>query len=234
MRRKVLLILIIFTLISMLIVIYAKANFRHVDNYFFYENSLYSFLASENDLIDDYEGMTYESMYDLKDFFIDDKVTSLENLENSSDYILIINTNQDSIFKGNGIINNCNIKKVIKGVDVLENQTIKIYDLVAFWRNHGALYLGGSTPLQKGKDYVVFLKKANNANLSNSYVFSSVKYGHVSVSEKGNILENYEQNSLKLKDISKYDFVFSSNSSLENISEYKLLYSKIWDKYKEL
>lgn len=234
MRRKVLLILIIFTLISMLIVIYAKANFRHVDNYFFYENSLYSFLASENDLIDDYEGMTYESMYDLKDFFIDDKVTSLENLENSSDYILIINTNQDSIFKGNGIINNCDIKKVIKGVDVLENQTIKIYDLVAFWRNHGALYLGGSTPLQKGKDYVVFLKKANNANLSNSYVFSSVKYGHVSVSEKGNILENYEQNSLKLKDISKYDFVFSSNSSLENISEYKLLYSKIWDKYKEL
>ena len=54
MRRKVLLILIIFTLISMLIVIYAKANFRHVDNYFFYENSLYSFLASENDLIDEF------------------------------------------------------------------------------------------------------------------------------------------------------------------------------------
>lgn len=233
MKRKILLILIIFVLLSAMVVIYAKYNFRHVDSNYFYENSLYSFLASENDSNNSFEGMTYESMYNLEDFFIDENLTSLEDLENKSDYILIVNSNQEPIFKGNGIINNCNIKKVIKGEKFKENQKIKIYDLVAFWDETGTFYLGGSTPLKKEKDYVVFLKDTINANESDSYVFSSVKYGHVLISEKGKILENYKQNSLSLADISNYDFVFSEGSSKENVSEFNKLYFEIWNKYKE-
>lgn len=83
-------------------------------------------------------------------------------------------------------------------------------------------------------DYIVFLKKTANANTSNSYVFSTVKYGHVSISKEGNILENYEQNSLKLDEISKYDFIFSNKSSSEDISKYKSFYSEIFNKYREI
>lgn len=234
MKRKILIIAIIVVLFSVAIVVFTKMKFNHVNTLNFYKNGTYGFLSSENDAINDYDGMTYESMYNLKDFFVDDKVETLEQLENLSDYILIINTTQNPTFKGNGVINNCNVKKVIKGIDVKENQNIKIYDLVAFWESYGIFYLGGSTPLQKNVDYIVFLKKTANANTSNSYVFSTVKYGHVSISKEGNILENYEQNSLKLDEISKYDFVFSNKSSSEDISKYKSFYSEIFNKYREI
>lgn len=233
MKRRILYILIIFVLLSAGIVVYAKYNFKHVDRNEFFKNSLYSFFASERDTINNFEGMTYENMYDLGDFFIDDKVKSLKDLEENSEYILIVNSSKYPTFKGNGIINNCQIKKVIKGTDVKENEYIKIYDLVAFWNNSGTFYLGGSTPIKREKDYIVFLNSTTNANEPNSYVYSSVKYGHVSISEKGKILENYKQNSLSLEDIANYDFVFPEGTSKESISEYNTLYSEIWNKYKE-
>ena len=233
MNRKNLCILIIFILLSAGIVIYTKYNFKHVDNHALFQNGLYSFFASEKDTINNFEGMSYENMYDLENFFIDDKVKSLEDLEENSEYILIVSSNQYPEFKGNGIINNCQIKKVIKGEEVKEGQNIKIYDLVALWNNNGSVYLGGSTPLKREKEYLVFLKNTKNANIINSYVYTSVKYGHISVSEKGKILENYKQNSLNLEEISNYDFVFPEGTSKESIREYNMIYSEIWDKYKE-
>ena len=69
MKRKILIIAIIVVVISVAIVVFTKMKFNHVNTLNFYKNGTYGFLSSENDVINDYDGMTYESMYNLKDFF---------------------------------------------------------------------------------------------------------------------------------------------------------------------
>ena len=128
---------------------------------------------------------------------------------------------------GNGIINNCTIKKVIKGSDLMVNDEIKIYDLISIWKVFGTYYLGGSTPLKIGNEYIVFLKKTINASVSNTYVFASVKYGHLLTSIENKILENYEQNSLTIDEISNYNFVFSKDSNKTEIEIYKNISKQI-------
>ena len=143
-----------------------------------------------------------------------------EDLQKLSNYILIISNNEYPTFRGNGIINNCIIKKVIKGKDLKEKDKIRIYDLVAFWKTFGTSYLGGSTPLEIGNVYVVFLKKTTRANLSDSYVFTSVKYGHTIISKESKFLKNYLQNSMNIKEIRQYDYIFSNENTEVEIAEY--------------
>lgn len=230
MKRNLLITLSLFIISTLIIIIYAKTSIKHIDYEKYIENSTYSFYGSEYSTSNDFGSMTYENMYMLYDFFNDEKINSLEDLEKISDYILIVNCKGIPMFKGTGIINNCLIKKVFKG-NLKEKEYIKIYDLVVDWRYLTTFYLGGSTPLKKDQDYLVFLKKTTSANVKDSYVFVSPKYGHTFMLKDTKIIENYEQGSLTIKEIANYDFVFSKNTKEEEINNYKIIQSQIKKKY---
>ncbi|MDD2644233.1 MAG: hypothetical protein PHC65_06085 [Methanobacteriaceae archaeon] len=215
-----------FLIISFLI-IYAKANFKSIDYDDYIKNSTYNFFDTKDTKTSVYNDMNYEDMYSLDNYFIDNEIESLNDLYILSDYILIIKNNEIPTFKGNGLINNCIVKKVIKGHDIKENEKIKIYDLISFWAISGTFYLGGSTPLKQGNEYIVFLKKPIYSNMPEAFVFTSVKYGHISTLTEIGILENYEQGSLSIEEISNYDFVFSRNSNENEIEKYKKINSQI-------
>lgn len=209
------------------LIIYAKSNFKNIDYDYYKKTSLYGFFSSNENNTNDYGNMDYESMYGLNDYFIDKKVNSFKDLKNLSDYILIISNKEKPILKGNGIINNCVVEKVIKGSELKENDKIKIYDLVAFWKTKGTMYIGGSTPLKTGNEYIVFLKKTVRPSIPDTYVFTSVKFAHIATSKEVGILENYEQNTLTVEDASNYNFVFSKNSDKKEIEQYKAISKKI-------
>ncbi len=232
MKNRVFMVILSFVLVLyVLVIIYGKSSVKKVDYQSFMSEKTYGFLSSIYSSNNDYEGMNYEDMYNLKDFFLDDKISSLNDLEKYSDYILIIEVNNEPIIRGNGIINNCLIVNVIKGNDLKSGNNILIHDLIVSHQNQTALYLDGSTPLKINGKYVVFLKKTNNSNINNSYVFSSTNFGHIKIDQKGNILKNYEQNALKLNEIVNYDHVFSKKTNLDEIVKYQNIQTSIWEKY---
>ncbi len=206
------------------LIIYAKLNFHHVDYNDYIKKSTYNFInsvKSENNST----GMNYENDLGLSNFFIDEEINSLEDLKRLSDYILIVANNEQPTFKGNAIINNCTILKIIKGPELKENDKIKIYDLLFHWDIIRTKYLGGNTPLQVEDKYIVFLKRTEISSIPNTFVFNSVKYGRVSLLKGRDILENYEYD-LPIEEILNYDFVFPDNSNKE-ILEYKSMVKQI-------
>ncbi len=208
------------------IIIYAKLSFHNVDYDYYIKKSPYNFISSVNSEVNDLEGMDYENMFNLQDFFIDEKISSLEDLIKLSDYILIVANDEQPIFKGNAIINNSTILKVIKGEGLKENDKIKIYDLLFHWDIIRTFYLGGNTPLQIDDEYIVFLRKPDRASVPNTFVFNSVKFGRVSLLEERDVLENYEQGTLTFEEILNYDFVFLKNN-IKEVEEYKKMVKQI-------
>lgn len=206
-------------LLSIAVVVYAKISFNKFNYDEYISNSSYSFIGSINNPSSDIEGMNYESMFKLDNFFIDEKVKAIEDLVDLSKYVLIIKNIEPATYIGNGIINNCTILKVIKGDNFKVNDKIKIYDLAFHWDKIRTIYLGGNTPLKKGDEYIVFLRDLERPSVSDTYTFSSVKYGRVSIFNEREIMKDYEQGSLKVKDILNYDLVFSGNN-LEEIDTY--------------
>lgn len=217
---------IVIFLSAIAIIIYAKSKFNNVDYDYYIKESSYNFVSSVKSEVNNTGGMNYEHDLGLNDFFIDEEITSMEDLKRLSDYILIITNNEYPTFKGNAIINNSTILKVIKGEGLKENDKIKIYDLLFHWDKIRTYYLEGNTPLQIGNEYIVFLKKTDRASVPNIYVFNSVKYGRVSLLEERGVLENYEQGTSTIDEILKYDFIFSEKSSKE-ITEYKTIVKHI-------
>lgn len=145
----------------------------------------------------------------INHIFIDDsKINNINNLIDESDYVLRIRMNDNPKIVGNGIINNVKVSEVIKGEKIKLGDTIKIYDLINNLIGDYVEYFGGITPLNKENNYIVFLKKAPSPNIKDSYIFASIKYGHFNISNlESNVLTNYEQGSLYVKDILKYDYI---------------------------
>lgn len=210
------------------IIIYAKSNFNNVDYNSYIKASPYNFISSINDEVSAWDDptMNYEDMFHLHNFFIDEKISSLEDLKELSDYILIITNKELPTFKGNAIINNSTILKVIKGDGLKENDKIKIYDLLFHWDTVRTFYLGGNTPLKTNDEYIVFLKKTERASMPDTFVFNNAKYSRVSLLENRDILEDYEQGTLKVEEILNYDFIFPINAKKE-VKEYKKMVKQI-------
>lgn len=213
-------------LTTIAIIIYAEASFHNVDYDDYIKKSSYNFISNIESEVNDMGGMNYENDLGLNDFFIDEKITSIEDLKRLSDYILIIANNEQPTFKGNAVINNSTIIKVIKGEGLKKNDKIQIYDLLFHWDIIRTYYLGGNTPLQNGDEYIVFLRKPERASVSNAFVFNNVKYGRVSLLKERGILENYEYSASTVEEILNYDLVFLKNSDKE-IAEYKAMVKQI-------
>ena len=110
----------VLTIATIVLIFYAKENIKNLDYDEYLKNGQYTLIAKDQ----------YNLVFNLEDFFIDDKVESLKDLEDLSDYILIVKVSQNPTFIGRGILNNCTIKKVLKGNNVEEGMSIPIYDLI--------------------------------------------------------------------------------------------------------
>lgn len=176
----------------------------------------------------------YKEFKQNREIFIDDnEINSIEDLINESEYVLKIRVNGEPQFYGNGIINNVKILKVFKGEkdkNIEEGKNLKIYDLISYWSGDYVNYYGGITPLNSKYEYIVFLNKTTAANQKNTYVFSSIKYGkfNISISDT-NILTDYIQGSLTVKDIMEYEYVElkCESSGYSSCDKYVADYSKM-------
>ena len=188
--------LCIFFVTCVFVVQYAKANIPHLSIEEFEEYKIVSKIE-------------YEQRYETQTLFVDEKVKTVEDLSNLSDYIVVV-TVLEKRFAGNGMINLCNIDKVWKGETLKEGEEIKVYDLASQTYLTTSNYLGGSVPLKPGNQYILFLKKTERANIKNSYVPISVYYGIVTTGEI-KILENYKER-LSIQEIYSYQHVFDQET----------------------
>lgn len=175
----------------------------------------------------------YNDFKQNKEIFIDDKkINNIEELIDKSEYVLKIKIVDNPTFYGNGIINNAKILEIIKGEDknIYVGNEVKIYDLISYWSGDYINYYGGMTPLNPKNEYIVFLKKAENANQEGAYIFSSIRYGYFNISTlEANILTNYIQGSLTVQKIMEYDYVEMNcdSSGYNSCDNYAEDYSKL-------
>lgn len=190
-------------IIFLLVTIYGKISFSNLD----YNNYLNSARYSLEE-----EYINY--FPEMKDFLLDDEsITSFEDLINKSESVLLIDVVDKPLINGKALINKCKVNQVIKGENFQIGSNILVYDLLFNIDKNNLAYFGGMTPLKVGNKYIIFIRKTENASVKNSYVFTSVKYGHFNLTDKSGILENYENYSLHINDIVNYDYIFKEEKN---------------------
>lgn len=221
--RKIFCVLIILLfIVSIGTVVFAKTKLKKLDYDNYVETSLYYLLPEDE----------YKSMYDFDSIAIHDSVDDLSNLLPYTDAILIVTLVDDPEFVGNGILNNCKIKKVLEGKGFREDQVIEIYDFVAWWKMSDTAYLNGSTPLNESNDYIVFIRKAPRPNKKDTYIYSSIPYGHIKISDSIDVLENYDAATITVKQAMNYQFIFGNNTNPTLVDLYKKNCEQLISKYK--
>jgi len=212
--RSVVLIIILL-IFAVAVTIYGKVKIKHIN----YEN----YIGKSVYAISNLEESLYQTYPELKNVIIQDKnVHTVNDLLNFSEDVLVIEVANEPIIHGNGIVNTGTIKKIIKGENVELNEKIQIYDLVLDTQSSATIYLSGATSLQVGKQYLVFLNQAPRPSILKTYVFSSAEFGHIRLNEKPLYLKDYENYSMPVKDILKYDYVFLEETySYDDIVKYE-------------
>ncbi len=217
MKLKNLIIFIIIILLLIIgILIYGKVNLKHINYKEYIENSKYE--RSESNEYKEY-------FPELNDFFIDEKASDVNELIQYSDYVVIGKVKKEPILYGKSIINQFEIENVIKG-NLKTKKTIKVYDLLFDWNLNLTSYLSGLTPVKKGESYILFLKKSHNPTMKNTYVYSSLQYGHVNKSHN-KVLKEYSNYSNKISEILNYDYVFLEKTNKNEIEKYEKMRNEI-------
>ena len=184
----------------------SKAKYYNYND--FIENTYY---YSEN------RTSVYQTFHRIEKVLIDDsKIESVDDLIKKSQYVLKVKVYDNPILYGKGFINQVQVLEILKQVDndILEGQNIKIYDLVSWIGYDFIEYYDGMTPLNEDNQYIVFIQESPSPNLKGVYMFSSIQFGHFNISNSNvNILTNYTQGTLTLKDIMQYDFVITDCES---------------------
>ena len=142
----------------------------------------------------------------------DQQVASMAQLVDQSDYILKVKNTSKKSIAGNGIINECEVLRTYKGK---VKQKINIYDMTYVIDQTSVGYIEGSKPLIPLREYIVFLKKSKKVNVKNTYMFSSVHFGAFDVDDRNESINNYDNNSLTLKQTYSYDYIGCDDQFVE-------------------
>lgn len=218
MIKKLRIVVLLLLSVFILLLFYGKYKIKHL-NYNEYIKTAEYFVEKVEDLASGYDG--------VEDLLEDNLVTDVDYLINNSSYVLRVKV-KESDFMGTGVINKVNILDVIKGDGVEINQDIMVYDNQCFWHLPGAIYFEGSKPLASNEEYVMFLDKAPNPNMSGSYILSSIKYGSFRLTETPKILEDYGDNHISLLEAREYDYVSLSN----DVNVFKMIQKQVYEKFK--
>lgn len=212
---RFLIITITFLVLSIGVTIYGKIEIKHVNYEDYIEKSKYAVSIVGQSL--------YENYPELSSVIIQNKmINSIDDLVKKSEAVLVIEVKEDPIIHGNAILNNGIVKKIIKGENIELNEIIQVYDLLQIILDNITLYIDNATPLQKNGQYLVFLNRAPRPSVAGTYVFSNAAFGHIRLNGKKNYLKDYENYSMPMKDILKYDYVFLKDSyNAEDIERYE-------------
>ena len=112
-----------------------------------------------------------------------------------------------------------------KGYDV--NQTISVYDDVIWDEN--AYYFEGAVPLHENEEYIMFLKPALNANTEDSYIFTSVSFGHFRLRENVKYTAYDMDHKMSVQEACGYDYIAYD---VHNLEKFKMLQNEAYTKYK--
>ena len=208
---KVLCVLVLLLFVAISII--GKNNFEHITYLEYTKQSKYYPL----------ENHYYDFFPKQKGFFIDDsKIKNKEQLINQSEYALIVKVEKENLIHGTSIINDCTIIDIIKGDKLSIGEKIKIYDVTYGWSPNSTEYFGSMTPMKPSDSYFVFIKKAPSPTLKDSYVFSSLMYGHFKVDPNTTFLTNYTiEEPITIEEAMEYDYILA-NTDKENITFQKI------------
>ena len=148
----------------------------------------------------------------------DQEVTSMAQLVDQSDYILKVKNTSKKKIAGNGIVSECEVLKTFKGK---VKQTVNIYDMTYVIDQTSVGYIEGSKPLVPLREYIVFLKKSKNANVKNTYMFSSAHFGAFDVRDRNESINDYDNDSLTLKQTYSYDYIGCDDQFVEKYQSLK-------------
>ena len=203
-----------FVTISMFLIvgIVGKTKLKHI-NYDDYISTASYYTSSISSV--------YSHFSKLEQVIIDDsKIKNIEDLFLKSEYVLKVRINTKPTIYGNGILNKVEVLDILKGENdknITKGNIIKVYDLVSIITDYSIRYYGGMTPLDEKNEYIIFIKKAPHPSIKNTYLFSSITYGHFNISSfDSNILMDYEPGSLTIKEAMKYDYVQTDCKFIRN------------------
>ena len=202
--------IIVFILCCGAIVLVAKINIPHLNYDEYLENSMYYLLPEEQ----------FRLMYHFENIYIHSSIENIDDLMLKTETILVVTVQDEPEFIGNGIINHCKVEQVISGDELEEGDYVEIYDLIAWWKMSSTAYLGGCTPLKSNDKYMVFLNKAPRPNKKDTYVYSSIPYGHIALDDFSEVLVNDESSPITVKEAANYQFIFPQNTEPEEIDLY--------------
>lgn len=159
----------------------------------------------------------------LKNIIIDDRVSSYNDLLANSPYVLLVSV-ENTRLEGEGIINECKVKKVIKGKNINTDDLVMIYDHASAITPYAATYIEGTRPMKENDNYIVFIDDAPNPNVEGAYLFSSFKYGSFRISESAKYLYDYNSsNEITISEAMEYDYIGTS----EDVDLYNKLFIEI-------
>ncbi len=223
---KIFIIFLVIFILSLVCILYGRNTLEHVNYNEYITNSKYMYFDTN----------IYNLFPELEGFLItDEEINNAQDLVNLSNYVVLIEVYDEPMLQGEDVINNGIIKKIIKGNGLNVGDKIQIYDLVYGWSKDATNYFAGSTPLKVGEEYIVFLKKAPYPTVKNTYVFDSIKFGHVITSKPNKYVLGYDmqtlkiEDMLKIKDIQEYAYVFTKNYTDDDVKKYEKIVKEIYD-----
>ncbi|WP_294580192.1 hypothetical protein [uncultured Thomasclavelia sp.] len=215
MIKKLQIICLIIAILFIPLSIYGKYSILHLSYLDYYQTAFYNIYYSDD----------IKNQYPYLSELIIEDISNYQDLFNNSPYVLVVTINDIEII-GEGIINKCTVDKVIKGKKLQQDNKINIYDHAFVFSQYAGTYFEGAIPLQIDKQYIIFIDKAPNPNISNSYIFKSIKYGSFKIDNQSNYYLLNDEN-MTLKQISNYDYVSKNNA---DIIKYEQLYQEIKEK----
>ena len=179
-----------------------KSVYHHLDMTTFNKNRYY-FLHDHCMEMYAYQGID-------KHLIDDSKIQNLDDLMESSPYVLRVTSGEQSIIVGGAELTEYKIKQIYKGEGLNTGDSIQVYNYNDVG-NDASTYCYGMTPVSSKKDYIVFLTKAPNPGIKGTYIYASFLYGKFMVSEEAHILYHYGDSPILVHEAALYDFIYEKD-----------------------
>lgn len=158
---------------------------------------------------------------------IDEKISTITDLENNSDLVAKIEVSEERIFKTKTLLTKCKIKKIYKSKnDLSENDYIYIYEPANYTFSYKSFNsTNGYNYMKTNNEYIVFLnnlntptnyKKSNIESLSYTFIDSSFAKFSINSDSKVIYVSNDILNTGKnYGNFIDYEYIFTSHD-IEN------------------
>ncbi len=195
--------LVFFLLLFITVIFYGKSKIVSLDMNFYYSNGLYVVQPFEN----------FRDNQKLNSF---SNASTLDQLIADSAYVLKVKK-VNSCIVGDGIVNQLEVLKVIKGqmelgdiIDVYDLSSVRVQTTSAFDKHTpsaSATYYTWNTPINSEDEYFVFLNETDHPAVEGAFIFSSGYYSSFRISDETLVLRKYENYSKTITEIMDYDLV---------------------------